>query len=139
MTDPKASISSDRIGVSLVDGDAALRHARQIMLRSECYDARSYATSAALLADPRSRDCGCIVVDNDMPEIDGVSLLREMRATGWRGKGILLADIEPNGTLVHSAERHGDRVLERTIGDGPLVAAIAATIDRGWFGWNAED
>lgn len=138
MTDPRAAKSSDSIGVSLVDGDATIRHERQIMLRSECYDARSYATCAALLADPRSRDYGCIVVDNDMPEVDGVELLREMRATGWRGKGILLADSEPGGTLVQSAERHGDRVLKRTIADGPLVAAIAASVDRRWFGWNAE-
>jgi FixJ family two-component response regulator len=138
MTDPTALISPEPIGVSLVDGDATIRHARQIMLRSERYDVRSYATCAALLADPRSRDYGCIVVDNDMPEVDGVELLREMRATGWRGKGILLDGIEPGGALVQSAERHGDRVLERTIGDGPLIAAIAASVDRGWSGWNAE-
>ena len=138
MTDPTAPPSPDPIGVSLVDGDATIRHARQIMLRSERYDVRSYATCAALLADPRSRDYGCIVVDIDMPEVDGIALLRQMRASGWRGKGILLDGLEPGGTLMRNAERHGDRVLERTIADGPLLAAIAASVDRGWSGWNAE-
>ncbi len=138
MTHPAASTSPEGIGVSLVDGDATIRHARQIMLRSERYDVRSYATCAALLADPRSRDYPCIVVDNEMPEVDGVGLLRQMRATGWRGKGILLAGLKPGSALIQSAERHGDKVLERTIADGALVAAIAASVDRGWNGWNAE-
>ena len=125
------------IGVSLVDGDSKIRHARQIMLRSEHYEVRSYPTCAALLADPRSRDFPCIVVDVDMQEVDGLGLLRQMRASGWRGRAIVLDGIDPDGALVREADRNGDRVLKRDIGDRPLVAAIAASIDRGWAGWGA--
>jgi len=125
------------IGVSLVDGDSKIRHARQIMLRSENYDVRSYPTCAALLADPRSRDFPCIVVDVDLQEVDGLGLLRQMRASGWRGKAIVLDGTDPDGALVREADRNGDRVLKRDIGDRPLVAAIAASVDRGWAGWAA--
>ena len=137
MTEQTACASTESIGVSLVNGDATIRHARQIMLRSEHHDVRSYATCAALLADPRSRTCPCIVVDIDTNEVDGIALLREMRATGWKGKAILLGRIEPDSPLMRAAERHGDKVLERSIADGPLIAAIAASVDRGWAGWNA--
>lgn len=130
MTDQTAYTSIDSISVSLVDGDATVRHARQIMLMSQHYEVRSYATCAALLADPRSRAYPCIVVDIDMKEGDGIAILREMRATGWRGKGILLDGFEPNSRLMRAAERHGDKVMERTIADGPLIAAIAAAVDR---------
>lgn len=126
------------IGVSLVDGDPATRRARQIMLLSERYDVRSYATCAALLADPRSRDVPCIVVDADGTASSGIDTLRAMRASGWRGKAILLDGTVPPPALVHAAERHGDRVLDRTTGDVPLLAAIAASINRSWSGWNAE-
>uniref|UniRef100_UPI0035CB127E response regulator n=1 Tax=uncultured Sphingomonas sp. TaxID=158754 RepID=UPI0035CB127E len=127
----------ESIGVSLVDGDSDIRHARQIMLRSERYDVRSYATCAALLADPRSRDYACIVVDIDMPGVDGLELLREMRATGWRGKGILLDGLDPEGKLAQEAAENGDKVFDRNIGDRPLVAAIAASVDRSWSSWTA--
>jgi FixJ family two-component response regulator len=130
------SLSRNNVGVSLVDGDATVRHARQIMLRSEHYDVRSYATGAALLADPRSRGFACIVLDIMMNEIDGFRLLHEMRATGWRGKGLLLDNIVPGNAMSRDAERHGDRVLERSIADGPLIAAIAASLDRPWTGWH---
>ncbi len=130
------------IGVSLVDGDPVIRRARQIMLLSERYDVRSYATGAALLADPRSRDVPCIVVDVaggvDGDGGSGMDTLYAMRASGWRGKAILLDGTVPPPALIHAAERHGDRILDRTTGDAPLLTAIAASIDHGWSTWNAE-
>lgn len=137
MTNDSSTASTEQIGVSLVDGEATVRHTRQIMLRSQNYDVRSYATCAAMLADPSSRDYPCIVVDIHMPEVDGVGLLSTMRASGWRGKGILLDGLEPGSELKQAAERHGDKVYERTITDGALVTAIAALIDHNWSIWNA--
>lgn len=125
------------IGVSLVDGDPAVRHARQLMLRSEKYDVRSYATCGALLADPRSQDCPCIILDVEMEDIDGLDLLRKMRATGWRGKALMLAGPHPESRMLQEAERHGDQILERTVGDRALLTAIAGSINHSWAGWNA--
>lgn len=120
--------SHEEAGVSLVDGNASVRHARQLMLRSENYDVRSYATCAALLADPRSRDYPCIVLDVEMEDIDGVDLLAQMRASGWRGKAILLAGLEPGDALIRQALQNGDRIEERSIGDSSLLTAIAASL-----------
>ena len=61
-----------------------------------------------------------------------------MRASGWRGKGILLDGTDTGGELSHEAERHGDKVFDRNIGDHSLVAAIAASVDSHWASWNAE-
>lgn len=130
--------SGQSVGVSLVDGDADVRHARQIMLRSRKYDVRSYATSSALLADPRSRDYPCIILDVESDDMTGVAVLGKMRATGWRGKAILLDGDDPGGTLRADADRHGDTVLERGIGDHGLLTAIEASVDRSWSGWNAR-
>lgn len=137
MNDNSPTAPTEQIGVSLVDGDATVRHARQIMLRSQLYDVRSDATCAAMLADPSSPDYRCIIVDIHMPEVDGVGLLRAMRASGWRGKGMLLDGLEPGSELMQAAERRGDKVYERVITDGALVTAIAALIDHEWSGWNA--
>jgi FixJ family two-component response regulator len=137
MSDDKFTSTPPGIGVSLVDGDAAVRHARQLMLRSEDYDVRSYATCAALLADPQSRDYSCIILDLEMKEVDGMDLLRKMRASGWRGKALLLDGIHPGSPMEQEAERHGDTILQRDVGDRALLNAISASIDRSWAGWNA--
>ena len=134
---PSVFASSD-ICVSLVDGDPGIRHERQLLLRSEGYDVRSYSTRAALLADPRSRDYPCIVLDVELQTGDAISLLNEMRATGWRGKAVLLADIDPACSFVCDAKRHGDTVLERDAGGRSLIAAIKASVDHGWCRWGAQ-
>jgi FixJ family two-component response regulator len=137
MSDEKMFSTPPGIGVSLVDGDPAVRHTRQLMLRSEDYDVRSYATCAALLADPRARDYPCIILDLEMEEVDGLDLLRQMRAGGWRGKALLLDGIHPGSSMEQEAKRHGDTILRRDIGDRALLNAIAASIDHSWAGWNA--
>ncbi|WP_010219645.1 response regulator [Sphingomonas sp. PAMC 26621] len=116
------------IGVSLVDGDSAVRHARQLMLLSEGYNVRSYATCAALLADPRARDYPCIILDFEMGHIDGLELLRQMRANGWHGKALLL-DVPTSASLMlQQAEQHGDKVSFRNVGNKALLTAIASLV-----------
>ncbi len=130
MTHDSTPSSREEAGVSLVDGNASIRHARQLMLRSENYDVRSYATCAALLADPRSRDYPCIVLDVEMEDIAGIDLLAQMRASGWRGKAILLDGFEPGDALIREVLKNGDRIEERSIGDSSLLAAVAASLHR---------
>lgn len=130
MSDYKPSFPPKGMGISLVDGNPAVRHARQLMLRSEDYEVRSYATCAALLADPRSRDYPCIILDFEMEHIDGVDLLRQMRASGWQGSALLLDGLTPGDPLLLEAELNGDTVLPRGVGDQALLEAIAGTVDR---------
>jgi FixJ family two-component response regulator len=128
MQNEASTLSTETLGVSLVDGDAAVRHARQLLLRSEGYVVRSYATCAALLADPQSRAYDCIILDVEMQGIDGPALLREMRASGWHGNALLLGGVAPGSAMLIEAERHGDTVLKRDIGDRTLLTAIAASV-----------
>lgn len=74
-----------------------------------------------------------------MEDIDGLALLREMRASGWRGKALLLDGRVPGSPMLVEAGHHGDIVLQREIGDWALLTAMAASIDRSWLGWNAEE
>lgn len=129
MTNGQSAAVTGIIGISLVDGEAGVRHARQLMLRSEHYAVRSYATCDALLDDPRSRDYPCIVLDVASDDIDGVELLCRMRASGWRGKAILLDGDDPGGMLLADVERQGDKVMERGIGDRTLLMAIKAAVE----------
>ncbi len=130
--------SEDAIGVSLVDGEPTARRARQLMLRSEGFAVRSYPTCAAILADPQSRDYPCIILDLEMEDIGGLDLLRRMRASGWRGKALLLDGPGSTGPTVLEAERYGDKVLQRTVGDRTLLTAIAASIDHDRTGLTVE-
>ena len=117
-----------RIGISLVDGDAAVRRERQLMLRSESFDVRSYATGAALIADPLARATAWLVVDVDMPGLGGIELVQSLRIQGWRGTAILLRSIDVTDSIARDAERDGDTLLLKTVADRPLLEAIRAAL-----------
>jgi len=139
MTQDTITASREAAGVSLVDGNPSVRHARQLMLRSENYDVRSYATCAALLADPSSRNYPCIVLDVEMEDVDGFALLAQMRSTGWNGKAILLDGVDLKSDLAREAHRNGDRIVRRTIGDASLLTAIAASLHVGAVEGHRDD
>lgn len=116
-----------RKGVALVDGNPVVRRQRQrqrqLLLWSEAYDVRSYATSAALLADVRANMQARIVVDVGMREGDGLSFLRAMRASAWRGRA-MLDGADPDGSMDREAGRNGDQLRESKIADRSLLMAI---------------
>lgn len=125
-----SATSPAQIGIALVDGDATIRRNRQLMLRAENFEVRSYATCAAMIADPHARASACVVVDDDMPEISGAELLREMRVVGWQGSGILLRSLCNDDARATSADVSSDAVLSKTVADRPLLDAIRLMIKR---------
>jgi FixJ family two-component response regulator len=75
---PTFPLNNDSI--SLVDGDAAVRDARQLLLRWRAYGVRSYATSAALLEEQRSRECR-VVPDTQLDgNGDALAVLHDLRS-----------------------------------------------------------
>ena len=84
------SSSEKRPKVLATDDDAAIRRSLQLLLHAKGYDAQSYTTASALLADDDARLADCIIVDYNMPDINGLSLLRALRANGWKGAAILI-------------------------------------------------
>ncbi|MBP2275013.1 MULTISPECIES: response regulator [Sphingomonas] len=110
--------------IALVDGDPAVRHARQLLLRAEGFNVRAYASAPSLLADPLARASACILAEVAMPEIGGVEVLRSLRRMGWAGGAILLADA-PTELLAAEAKALGFVLLvPRDLPDRTLIEAI---------------
>lgn len=122
--------SPARACIALVDGDAAMRHARQLLLRAEGSDVRAYASCAASLADPAAIASDCVVADIDMGAIGGVDLLRLMRAKGWRGAGILLADVVAPALSLIGLDEGFIVMRPVTLGDRQLLRAVNIALGR---------
>lgn len=76
--------------ILVTDDEASVRRSLQLMLHANGYDARSYTTASALLADAEARSADCVIADYSMPDIDGLSLLRKLRSSGWNRPAILV-------------------------------------------------
>lgn len=122
---------SKRPKILLAEDDPGVRRSLQLLLEGRGYHVRSYASGAALLADKSTRDAVCFVADYAIPDVDGVSLLRELRADGWDGPAVLItayhsADLESRATGQGFA-----RVIEKPLMDHVLTETIGRLIARG--------
>jgi CheY-like chemotaxis protein len=65
--------------VHIVDDDEAVRDSLQSMLEASGYRAHSWASGIDLLRALPGLEPGCIIADVRMPEMDGLTLLGELR------------------------------------------------------------
>lgn len=66
--------------VHIVDDDEAVRDSLQSLLEASGYRARTWASAIDLLQALAGLEPGCIIADVRMPEMDGLTLLGELRA-----------------------------------------------------------
>jgi FixJ family two-component response regulator len=92
---------------------------------------RSYASGAALLADRSTRDAACIVTDYAMPDIDGMALLREMRADGWGGPAILITAYHSHSLRERAVIDGFAEVIEKPLADRLLTDTVARLAGQG--------
>src|SRR5262245_2019241 len=70
--------------ISIVDDDASVREATQVLVRSLGYSATTFASADDFLHSERVHDTSCLIVDVQMPGLSGVELQSLLLARGHR-------------------------------------------------------
>lgn len=113
----------------VVDDDDGVRRSLQLMLHWRGYDVHSFASAEPVLADPKALDAALLVVDQGLPDGDGISLMASLRERGWRGRAVMITGF-PTPDLVEAAGRHGcTTVLEKPLRNFELLMALGNQMD----------
>ena len=112
----------------LVEDEPAVRRSLQLVLQGSGFTVRSYGSGATLLADPDAGGADGLVADYRLPDGDGLSVLRGLRAVGFRGQAILITAFGSSDLVVRAREAGFDRVLEKPLGDRVLRDAISGLV-----------
>lgn len=118
------------MAVHVVDDDVAVRKSLAFLLASEGLPVRLHESASAFLDDASSIESGCIVTDVRMPGIDGIELIRRLKA-----RGILLPVIVMTGhadvpMAVEAMKEGAVDFLEKPFGDEVFLGAVRAALDR---------
>ena len=99
----------DRHGhvVILVEDDAGLRGALERVLLAAGFEAQSYSSAEAALADHRLKWADCLVVDLNLPAMSGLDLVDRVRQHGVTVPTVLIT--------AHDEPRVRDEVKRRGI------------------------
>lgn len=113
--------------VILVDDDSALRSSLEFILGIEGYAVRAYARGRELLDDSSLPDRGCMVIDQRLPDIEGLNLIEALRARSVKLPAILVTT-NPSRALRHRADEAKVTIVEKPLLTGALFQRIAAAL-----------
>lgn len=114
--------------VHIIDDDEAVRDSLAILLEAHGLATIPHASARAFLAGPRPGDGDCVVTDVLMPDMDGLDLLRALKAWPEAPPVVVMAG-RSGAALVSAAEVLGAfRVIDKPFASETLLAAVRAAM-----------
>ena len=122
-------IEASRPAVILVDDDPAVTHAMQFSFDLEGLDVRSFLDGESLLAADDLPRKGCLILDHNLPGMDGLALLERLRAAGV-GLPAILITTNPRAALRDRAAAAGVPIVEKPLLTDALLTTVRKALAR---------
>jgi FixJ family two-component response regulator len=116
--------------VVIVDGDHAIRSALTFSLELAGYAVDSYPSGEALLQEQAMPAEACMIIDYGLPGINGLQLLRALRARRVTSPAILLAT-NPTRSLRAQAHAAGTPIVEKPLLTEDLEKSVSRAFETG--------
>jgi FixJ family two-component response regulator len=114
--------------VLIVDDDAAVRTSLKFVLELEGLEVRTYDSGRSLLADGTLPAKGCLVIDQSMPTMRGLDLVRRLKDRAVQLPTILITANVTDDLKRKAVSAGVQAVLEKPLEDSSLIDNIKAAI-----------
>ena len=116
--------------ILVVDDEPQIRRALDIALRGHDYDVQLADGSAAALVQLGAHPPDLLILDLMLPDLDGLSLLRELRS--WSDIPVIVLSARgEEATKIEALDLGADDYLTKPFGIGELLARVRALLRRG--------
>ena len=116
--------------VHVIDDDVAVRKSLAFLLASDRLPVRVHESGAAFLEEINKATSGCIVTDVRMPEINGIELMRRLKARGITIPVIVMTGHADVPLAVEAMKEGALDFIEKPFDDEVLLAAVRAALER---------
>jgi two-component system, LuxR family, response regulator FixJ len=116
--------------VYVIDDDEAMRHSLEFLLSSIDFEVALFESAQAFLDKLGSLDFGCVVSDIRMPGIDGMELLRRLKAGNSRFPVIIMTGHGDVPLAVEAMKLGAVDFLEKPFDDDLLIGMIDSGLKR---------
>lgn len=115
--------------VHIIDDDEAVRDSLAVMLETRGLAVATYATAQAFLSQAPGSLSGCVITDIQMPDMNGLQLLRAFKARDMH-MPVLVVTARGSRALAQEALAEGARaVIEKPFAPEALVQAVQAALN----------
>ena len=118
-----SELSAPGFVVIVLDDDLAVRNSLKFSLEIEGFTVRSYATGAEVLGEGDPAPCGCLVVDQHMPGMNGLDLIDLLRSRHFAAPAILITS-DPSPSVRERAGKASIPIVEKPLLGNALLREI---------------
>lgn len=116
--------------IYVVDDDRDVQVSIGWILSSLGWKIRMFDRPSDILSLPIPAHCGCLVVDLQLPEMDGLELLRRLREKGWQLPFVVMSGFGDIPGAVTAMRLGAHDFLEKPISPEQLLQIVTKAVDR---------
>ncbi len=123
-------MSSIDIVVHIVDDEEPVRNSLAFLLASSGFAVRTHESASAFLETAPTVRNGCLITDLRMPDMDGVELLRRLRAADALLPAIVITGHGDVQMAVEAMKNGALDFIEKPFADDVLIESIRRAVDQ---------
>ena len=114
--------------ICIVDDDEGVADSLKLLLETFGYDAQSYNSAGDFLADDRQGAANCLIIDQHMPDVDGLDVIDHLQKQGSQVPTILISGRLDTHIKERAASLGITSVLEKPFAGDRLIALIRTAL-----------
>jgi FixJ family two-component response regulator len=114
--------------IAVIDDDDAIRKALSRLLRASEFRVECFSSGQAFLASSQDSSPDCVILDLQMPEVNGLKVLRELRVDGLHVPVIIITAHDETLLRARCLAAGAFAYLDKPIDQAVLLRAIAEAI-----------
>jgi FixJ family two-component response regulator len=123
-------VSTNAPVVFIIDGDASARSALEFLVRSAGWQPEIFSSAREFLAHPRALVANCLILDVDLPDLNGLELQKLVSAERNDMPFIFVTTHADVATIVKAMKAGAIEFLTKPINADMLVGAVRDALER---------
>ncbi|PPQ38750.1 two component transcriptional regulator, LuxR family [Rhodoblastus acidophilus] len=119
---------SDGVAVHVIDDDPVIRDSLEILLATEGFNPRVYASAAKFLEQLETLDDGCIVTDLRMPGMTGIELLEKLQELQIDLPAVVITGDGDRALALQAMKAGATSILEKPFDVADLIACVRVAL-----------
>jgi FixJ family two-component response regulator len=117
--------------ISVVDDDESVRRTTTLLIQSFGFQAAAFESAENLLKSAQLQETSCLIVDVQMPGMNGLQLQRHLAASGYKIPVIFITAYDSKESRQQAMQAGAVAFLSKPFNDELLLETIRATLPNG--------